>query len=135
MSSEPAAREELVELMDVQHVQQGIDADSFSAAAIVEEGRRRNNLPSGDSTTDNPTLRTRTPKVKITPWRLVNTFLILGLGIYKATATYRGQDTTPTTLDWIIGVLWALMCVWICYEHYQISNGLQCVLGVFPGGR
>ncbi|KAJ7773499.1 hypothetical protein B0H14DRAFT_2276757, partial [Mycena olivaceomarginata] len=50
---------------------------------------------------------------KVTPWRLLNTCLVLGMGIYKAAVTYRGQDAAPTTLDWIIGVLWALMCVWI----------------------
>ncbi|KAJ7692463.1 hypothetical protein B0H17DRAFT_1061526 [Mycena rosella] len=49
--------------------------------------------------------------VKITPWRLFNVVVVLSLGIYKATATYLGQPTALTTLDWIIGVVWALMYV------------------------
>jgi hypothetical protein len=138
MSSEPF--EESVELMHVRDdVQQRVDADPFSAAAIMEEGRRGDSPPPGDSTTDNQSLVSLSrriseledhmssaqlgpPKIKVTPGRLLNTVLVLGLGIYKATATYRGQDTTPTTLDWIIGVLWALMCVWICCERRQILN-------------
>ncbi|KAJ7883579.1 hypothetical protein B0H13DRAFT_2344090 [Mycena leptocephala] len=47
----------------------------------------------------------------ITPWRLVNTVVVLGVGAYKAVTTYLGQTTGPTTADWIIGVAWALMCV------------------------
>ncbi|KAK7052276.1 hypothetical protein R3P38DRAFT_3594905 [Favolaschia claudopus] len=46
-------------------------------------------------------------KVKVTPWRLLNTFLVVLLGIYKAVSTYLDQHTAPTTLEWILGVLWA----------------------------
>jgi len=44
-----------------------------------------------------------------------NTFLVLGLGIYKTAATYTGQPTAPTTLDWIIGILWALRVYWVSF--------------------
>lgn len=47
----------------------------------------------------------------ITPWRVLNSVLVLGLGGYKAAATYLGQTTGPTTTDWIVGVVWTLMCV------------------------
>jgi hypothetical protein len=50
------------------------------------------------------------PQTKITPWRVLNSLLVLGLGTYKAAATYRGQTIGPTTTDWIIGVFWTLMC-------------------------
>jgi hypothetical protein len=46
-----------------------------------------------------------------TPWRALNTILLLGLGAYKAIATYRGQTIGPTTADWLIGVVWTLMYV------------------------
>jgi hypothetical protein len=47
----------------------------------------------------------------ITPWRVLNTVVVLGVGAYKVVTTYLGQTTGPTTADWIIGVVWALMCV------------------------
>jgi hypothetical protein len=47
----------------------------------------------------------------ITPWRVLNTMVVLGVGAYKAATTYLGQTTGPTTADWIIGVAWALLCV------------------------
>ncbi|KAJ7072785.1 hypothetical protein C8F01DRAFT_1105212 [Mycena amicta] len=50
--------------------------------------------------------------VRVTGWRLLNTVTLLGLGIYKAMATYRGQASTPTTLDWVIGVVWATISYW-----------------------
>ncbi|KAJ7509651.1 hypothetical protein B0H11DRAFT_1960501 [Mycena galericulata] len=49
------------------------------------------------------------PQVKITPWRVLNTVFIVAAGVYKAAATYLGQTTGPTTADWIVGVVWALM--------------------------
>ncbi|KAF7369073.1 hypothetical protein MVEN_00234100 [Mycena venus] len=108
------------------------DTDAFNSVVIMEEGRSPDNVPSSDSTTDNLTVislsrriseledsinsaQRRSPKVKVTAWRLLNTFLLLGLGIYKAMASYRGQETAPTTLDWIIGVLWALIAYWVSF--------------------
>jgi hypothetical protein len=57
----------------------------------------------------------------VTPWRLLNTVVVLGVGAYKAVTTYLGQTTGPTTADWIIGVAWTLMCVCVF-----------CVLPVSP---
>jgi hypothetical protein len=59
-------------------------------------------------TQDSPRQR---PLATVTPWRVLNSVLVLGLGAYKATSTYLGQTTGPTTADWIIGVAWTLMCV------------------------
>ncbi|KAJ7912490.1 hypothetical protein B0H13DRAFT_2007286 [Mycena leptocephala] len=53
------------------------------------------------------------PQTKITPWRVLNSLLVLGLGTYKAVATYRGQTIGPTTTDWIIGVFWTLISYWV----------------------
>ena len=50
-------------------------------------------------------------RVKITLWRVVNTIFILGVGIAKAILAYQGYSTSPNTLDWIIGVLWASLYV------------------------
>ncbi|KAJ7509659.1 hypothetical protein B0H11DRAFT_1901068 [Mycena galericulata] len=55
--------------------------------------------------------RSERPEVKITPWRALRTVFLLVVGAYKATATYLGQVTGPTTADWIIGVVWALLAV------------------------
>ncbi|KAJ7447530.1 hypothetical protein B0H11DRAFT_2082508 [Mycena galericulata] len=51
----------------------------------------------------------------ITPWRVLNSVLILGGGAYKAIATYMGQTVGPTTADWIVGVLWALIAYWVSF--------------------
>ncbi|KAJ7932932.1 hypothetical protein B0H13DRAFT_2262944 [Mycena leptocephala] len=51
----------------------------------------------------------------ITPWRLLNTVVVLGVGAYKAVTTYLGQTTGPTTADWIIGVAWTLIAYWVSF--------------------
>ncbi|KAJ7461601.1 hypothetical protein FB451DRAFT_1404833 [Mycena latifolia] len=63
-----------------------------------------------------------TPHVKVTPWRLLNTVLVLALGIYKAAASYLGQSIAPTTLDWIIGVVWTLICYWVGFAEQENST-------------
>jgi hypothetical protein len=63
----------------------------------------------------------RRPRVKISPWRALNSLLVLGLGAYKAIETYRGQTIAPTTADWIIGVLWALVYVHTLHPHGELS--------------
>jgi hypothetical protein len=52
-------------------------------------------------------------KVKVTfsPWRVLNSVLVLGAGAYKAVATLQGNTAGPTAVDWTVGVLWSLMCV------------------------
>jgi hypothetical protein len=47
----------------------------------------------------------------ITPWRVLNTVVVLGVGAYKAVTTCPRQTAGLTTADWIIGVAWTLMCV------------------------
>ncbi|KAJ7932891.1 hypothetical protein B0H13DRAFT_2512740 [Mycena leptocephala] len=51
----------------------------------------------------------------VTPWRVLNTVVVLGVGAYKAVTTYLGQTTGPTTADWIIGVAWALIAYWVSF--------------------
>ncbi|KAJ7626651.1 hypothetical protein DFH06DRAFT_1481101 [Mycena polygramma] len=63
----------------------------------------------------NDTHAPQTQAMKITPWRFLNTIVILALGIYKAVATYHGQTTAPTTTDWITGVVWTLISYWISF--------------------
>ncbi|KAJ7932900.1 hypothetical protein B0H13DRAFT_2307179 [Mycena leptocephala] len=58
----------------------------------------------------------------ITPWRLLNTVFVLGVGAYKAVATYLGQTTGPTTADWIIGVAWALFAYWVSFFDDPTPN-------------
>ncbi|KAF7326432.1 C6 finger domain [Mycena sanguinolenta] len=62
------------------------------------------------------------PMIKVTVWRLLNTIVVLGLGIYKAVAAYLGQQTAPTTLDWVIGVLWTVTGYWVSFlEDAQLG--------------
>ncbi|KAJ7932896.1 hypothetical protein B0H13DRAFT_2307175 [Mycena leptocephala] len=51
----------------------------------------------------------------VTPWRVLNTVVILGVGTYKAVTTYLGQTTGPTTADWIIGIAWTLIAYWVSF--------------------
>ncbi|KAJ7912467.1 hypothetical protein B0H13DRAFT_2007266 [Mycena leptocephala] len=62
------------------------------------------------------------PRTKITPWRVLNSLLVLGLGTYKAAATYRGQTIGPTTTDWIIGVFWTLISYWVSLIENSTST-------------
>ncbi|KAJ7917670.1 hypothetical protein B0H13DRAFT_1994518 [Mycena leptocephala] len=89
------------------HIRDGI-RDRIAASIRNSSGFR---IPThGRVTSPAPSLF---PHVKITPWRITNTVVVLGLGIYKATVTYLGQTTAPTTADWIIGVGWTLISYWI----------------------
>ncbi|KAJ7932939.1 hypothetical protein B0H13DRAFT_2512805 [Mycena leptocephala] len=58
----------------------------------------------------------------ITPWRVLNTVIVLGVGAYKAVTTYLGQTTGPTTADWIIGVAWTLIAYWVSFFDDPTPN-------------
>ncbi|KAJ7738966.1 hypothetical protein B0H16DRAFT_1729643 [Mycena metata] len=61
--------------------------------------------------------------VDITPWRMLNTAVVLALGTYKASAAFCGQTTAPNTLDWITGIVWTLISFWIdVLEKYNTST-------------
>ncbi|KAJ7488342.1 hypothetical protein FB451DRAFT_1362788 [Mycena latifolia] len=79
------------------------------------------------------------PHVKISPWRVLNTFVVLALGTVKATTAYLGQSAAPTTLDWTIGVVWTLLSYWISLVEQEdpalsttwfFAKDLSGVLGV-----
>lgn len=49
--------------------------------------------------------------VKVTGYRLLSITMILAFGIAKAALAYNGQSAvsaTPTTLDWVMGVIIAI---------------------------
>lgn len=51
------------------------------------------------------------PLFKVTLFRLLFVGLTAGLGSWKAVAASKNQAVTTNTLDWVIGVVLALMCV------------------------
>ncbi|KAH9964103.1 hypothetical protein BC827DRAFT_49382 [Russula dissimulans] len=51
--------------------------------------------------------------VELTGYRLLTTSIILGLGIPKAVYSYNGQSLISTTLDWVAGILLALILYWL----------------------
>ena len=51
----------------------------------------------------------RSPGIRVTAWRLLNSVVLLVFGVTKAVYAYLGYVTTPTTLEWLLGVGWALM--------------------------
>ncbi|KAJ7453223.1 hypothetical protein FB451DRAFT_1520450 [Mycena latifolia] len=52
-------------------------------------------------------------RVEITPWRILNTAVLLILGTTKALSTFLGQTSAPNNLEWTIGVVWALISYWV----------------------
>lgn len=60
-------------------------------------------------------IRSRNPqRVKITPWRLISTAVLLAMAVPQAVASFRAgksSATTITNVDWALGVGWALVYV------------------------
>ncbi|KAF7366754.1 hypothetical protein MSAN_00933600 [Mycena sanguinolenta] len=123
MSSQMAP--EFLETVDLQ----AADHVPFTSAAVIEEGQTSYGGSSAnyhDSASEDGLLHSAQlengPMIKVTIWRLLNTIVVLGLGIYKAVAAYLGQQTTPTTLDWVIGVFWAVIGYWVSFlEDAQLG--------------
>lgn len=49
------------------------------------------------------------PGVQLTGYRLFTTVVILGIGVTKAVSSYNGQALISTSLDWLVGMMLALM--------------------------
>lgn len=47
--------------------------------------------------------------MKITGYRILTTIVVLGFGIAKTTLSYLGKDVPSVTLEWIVGVIAALV--------------------------
>ncbi|KAJ7327604.1 hypothetical protein DFH08DRAFT_1026731 [Mycena albidolilacea] len=75
-----------------------------------------------DNTTPPPAPVAPRPRVKITAWRILNTSVLLVLGTYKAVATYLGETAAPTNLDWMIGVVWALVSYWVSIVEQEAPS-------------
>jgi hypothetical protein len=78
--------------------------------------RRASSLPSPfpreDNTQDNDRQRRQATiplGVELTGYRLLTTGVILGVGVPKAVYSYKGQALISTTLDWLAGVILAVM--------------------------
>ncbi|TDL19076.1 hypothetical protein BD410DRAFT_806027 [Rickenella mellea] len=61
---------------------------------------------------------TRLRHPTITPYRLIITCLTAGFGLSKASLAYRGLSASPTTLEWIFGVIVTITLFWLgLYEE------------------
>lgn len=47
--------------------------------------------------------------VKVTGYRILNTSVIIGFGVWKSVASYRGDAILSTSLDLLLGVILATM--------------------------
>ncbi|TDL18184.1 hypothetical protein BD410DRAFT_843030 [Rickenella mellea] len=55
---------------------------------------------------------------KLTGYRLLFIILTLSFGLSKAALAYQGQSVSPTTLEWIFGVVIGLALYWLSlYEN------------------
>ena len=52
--------------------------------------------------------------IKVTGYHILNTALVLGLGIWKSIATYRNEAVVSTGLDLVLGVILAVMYALRC---------------------
>jgi len=110
-----------------------------------------------DSSIEPKTVSSVTPErplllVKFTAYRLLTMAVIVSFGTAKAVLSYKGQSIAPNTLDWILGVFWAIVllilglyenvdppvakwffhtdyAIYICYFIFQvIIAGIQTFL-------
>jgi hypothetical protein len=51
--------------------------------------------------------------VVLTGYRLLTTIVIVGIGIPKAIYSYYGQSLVSPSLDWVGGIMFALLLVFI----------------------
>ena len=65
--------------------------------------------PRGGYTQDDGRQHRSLPPRALTGYRLLNTSVILGIGIPKAIFSYSGQSVISPTLDWIGGVIFGLL--------------------------
>ncbi|KAJ7253249.1 hypothetical protein C8J57DRAFT_630883 [Mycena rebaudengoi] len=86
-------------------------------------------------------------RVRITPWRLLNTVVLLALGISKSILILRGKTGTSNDLDWIMGIAWVLVGYWVslveqeapsiapsffaCDLTTPLSHGFRFAFGLF----
>jgi len=113
-----------------------------------------------DSSIEPKTVASVTPErpfllVKFTAYRLLTMAVIISFGTAKAVLSYEGQSIAPNTLDWILGVFWAIVllilglyenvdppvakwffhtdyAIYICYFIFQvIYAGIQTFLCFF----
>ncbi|KAI0340590.1 fungal immunomodulatory protein [Trametopsis cervina] len=76
-----------------------------SARQTVADSRARGDTVVGE---------TRPPLlVKVTGYRLLNTSILLGLGIWKTVASYRNEAILSTSLDLLLGVILAAILYWL----------------------
>ncbi|TDL13661.1 hypothetical protein BD410DRAFT_735048 [Rickenella mellea] len=56
--------------------------------------------------------------MKLTGYRLIVILTTAGFGLSKAALSYQGKSTTPTTLEWLYGIIITVGLYWIgLYEH------------------
>ncbi|KAJ7142850.1 hypothetical protein C8R44DRAFT_195357 [Mycena epipterygia] len=83
----------------------------------VEQGRE----DLGPSRSPRP-LVGRVIHLKLTPWRFLNTAVLVELGVPKLVLTLRGETTTPTNLDWTLSIVWALTSYWVGLVEQEIPT-------------
>jgi len=90
-----------------------------SAIAPLSQAEQEQLLPfgsnlRGDDTWDDGQQRRPPPlRVELTGYRLFTTSVILGFGIPKAVYAYYEQPLISPTLDWIGGMIFALLLFWL----------------------
>ncbi|KAI0689139.1 hypothetical protein BC835DRAFT_1223365, partial [Cytidiella melzeri] len=57
---------------------------------------------------------------KVTGYRIMNTTIILVLGVWKSVASYRGEAILSTSLDLVAGAVLAVILYWLgLYETVE----------------
>ncbi|KDQ58460.1 hypothetical protein JAAARDRAFT_176422 [Jaapia argillacea MUCL 33604] len=63
-------------------------------------------------------------RATLTAYRILVSTLVASLGLTKASLTYQGYSTVPTTLDWISGTLLAVGLYWLGLYESSPDNSL-----------
>ncbi|KAF8155997.1 hypothetical protein B0H34DRAFT_851163 [Crassisporium funariophilum] len=83
---------------------------------------------SGELTSESDSPRPQGLPIKVTTWRMLNTAFLLAVGTAKAASAYRGETTVPNTLDWVIGVIWALISYWFSILENEAPTAIPWLL-------
>jgi hypothetical protein len=73
--------------------------------------RFRLNIPQYDTEERTLGLLIKPKRPPVTGYRIIVTVAAILFGMTKATLSYGGQQTAPTTIEWAYGVVVTVMCV------------------------
>lgn len=74
-------------------------------------------------------------RVRLTAYRLLNMGVVISFGSAKAILSAQGESAAPTTLDWVLGVLFTIVYVYfrllgLGHVVFTWTHGVGCTMWV-----